>query len=166
MKKNTPGSIKSGAPKVKMTDERGHVWQQVQLINAASKKAAEEEKPAPVGEPRRGNMGTCAECKKAIHGVLIQIGDKDLHPECHCCKRCKRMFEDGETFCRDNSKHTVCNACWEKEHEKKVRALLLFMFLNDFSQTAGKPDVQSDIQEVLLPSCCSLVLLTATSSSS
>merc|ERR1711991_420637 len=43
------------------------------------------------------------------------------------------MFEDGETFCRDNSKHTVCNACWEKEHEKK---------------TAGKPDVQSDIQEL------------------
>ena len=34
---------------------------------------------------------------------------------------------------RDNSKHTVCNSCWEEEFAKK---------------TAGKPKVESDIQEL------------------
>ncbi len=80
---------------------------------------------------RDGKMGTCAECNQPIFGVLIQVGTKNLHPDCHFCRRCKRVFADGETFVRDNSKHTICDQCVTAEHDKRV---------------AARPPMQEEIQ--------------------
>jgi hypothetical protein len=120
-----------------------------QAIEAANPAAASQGPPKPGKEGvRDAKMGVCNACAKPIFGVLIQVGDKDLHPgternfvcfclfyyafsECHTCKRCKRVFADGESFVRDNSKHTICDSCVSAEHEKKV---------------AARPPMQEEIQ--------------------
>lgn len=121
-----PQVVKSprGGVKSKPSDARGVVWQMAQAIEAANP-PPQERAPAREGAEgvRDGKMGVCGACKKPIFGVLVQIGENvDLHPECHCCKRCSRVFADGESFVRDGSQHTICDSCVTAEHEKKVAA--------------------------------------------
>ncbi len=123
-----------GGVKSKPSEARGVVWQMCQAIEAANPAVETKGPPKKDQEAvRNGNMGTCDACRAPIFGVLIQVGDRNLHDKCHCCKRCGRQFADGETFVRDNSKHTVCDACVTAEHEKKVTA---------------KPPMQNEIQEL------------------
>lgn len=127
-------SPRGGGIKAKPSDARGVVWHMCQAIEAANPAPAAR---GPVKEGkegvRDGKMGVCVACKEPIFGVLVQVGGQDMHPECHACKRCKRVFADGESFVRDGSKHTICDACVTAEHEKKV---------------AARPPMQQEVQAV------------------
>jgi hypothetical protein len=117
----------------KPSEDRGYVWQQVQLINSANpEQQIPQGKEKKGGGVREGNMGTCAVCRKTIFGVLLRLGEKDLHPECHRCGKCKRQFAEDETFAREGySKIAICNQCIDLNHQNKI---------------ASKPQVESEIQ--------------------
>ena len=68
------------------------------------------------------DLGKCDVCRKPISGALLQLGDKNMHPECHKCYSCKRVFAEDETFARDGSKHAICGQCTDKAHAANVAA--------------------------------------------
>lgn len=173
------GSTAAHAVKATPTDSRGYVWQQVQLIEA---NAPPPPSRGPVKEDgavgRMGAMGTCAKCSKPIWGTLLQLQGRragadvwlDLHQECHAvrargsgwgglltrrhqCARCKKVFDDGQTYVRDTAGHTVCEGCYAA----------------DLAAKAAQPktmtsEIQEGEQKALgtCPKCSKAVLLSAT----
>lgn len=99
----------------------------MQLLEA-NKKEAEQAPPVKEEGPntRHASLGNCNACKKEIYGMLVQVRGKkagqeawlDLHPECHVCIRCKKQFEEDQTYVRDTAYHTVCEPCYASDLAK------------------------------------------------
>lgn len=64
---------------------------------------------------------TCAGCKKPLSGKKLKALDKEWHPQCFVCFKCKKQFPDMEYY--DIDQQPYCETCYDEEEEKLLKTV-------------------------------------------
>jgi LIM domain kinase 1 len=57
----------------------------------------------------------CRQCNELVFGPVMIAGDHRFHPECFCCKICKNVIGDGDTFSLIDRTSLFCGSCYRRQ---------------------------------------------------
>lgn len=58
----------------------------------------------------------CQECgDKICFGPVMLCGDHRFHPECFCCKICKNVIGDGDSYALIDRSNLFCGSCYRRQ---------------------------------------------------
>jgi len=66
------------------------------------------------------NGVVCAGCRKPLAGKKLKALEKEWHPSCFVCFKCKKNFPEMEYY--DIDQQPYCETCYDKEEEKLTKA--------------------------------------------
>lgn len=57
----------------------------------------------------------CQACNLTVTGPVMIAGDHQFHPECFCCKICRSVIGDGDSYALIERSKLFCGSCYRRQ---------------------------------------------------